>query len=73
MEYNNLEEVRISAEKCEACGLCKTKTNTVFGSGNEKAELMFIGEAPGEKEDLSGIPFVGAAGKLLDNTLRLWI
>lgn len=69
MEYNNLEEVRISAEKCEACGLCKTKTNTVFGTGNEKAELMFIGEAPGEKEDLSGIPFVGAAGKLLDKYL----
>ena len=69
MEYNNLEEVRLSAEKCEACGLCKTKTNTVFGSGNEKAELMFIGEAPGEKEDLSGIPFVGAAGKLLDKYL----
>ena len=69
MEYNNLEEVRLSAEKCEACGLCKTKTYTVFGTGNEKAELMFIGEAPGEKEDLSGLPFVGAAGKLLDKYL----
>ena len=60
MEYANLEEVKCAAEKCRACPLCETKTNTVFGIGNENAELMFVGEAPGEKEDLSGIPFVGA-------------
>ena len=69
MEYANLEEVKCAAEKCRACPLCETKTNTVFGIGNENAELMFVGEAPGEKEDLSGIPFVGAAGKLLDKYL----
>lgn len=69
MEYKNMTEVREAAEKCTGCDLCKTKTNTVFGTGNENASLMFVGEAPGEKEDLSGIPFVGAAGKLLDKFL----
>lgn len=69
MEYKTLDEVRAAAEKCTACPLCETKTNTVFGVGSENAELMFVGEAPGEKEDLSGVPFVGAAGKLLDKYL----
>lgn len=69
MEYKNLDEIKCAAESCTACELCKTKTNTVFGVGDEKATLMFVGEAPGEKEDLSGIPFVGAAGKLLDKYL----
>ena len=54
---------------CRKCSLCETRTNTVFGDGNRNADIMFIGEAPGEKEDLSGIPFVGAAGKLLDKFL----
>ncbi len=60
-------------KKCEGCTICplyKTKTNTVFGTGNENARLMFVGEAPGEKEDLSGIPFVGPAGKLFDKYLE---
>ncbi|MBQ4137633.1 MAG: uracil-DNA glycosylase [Clostridia bacterium] len=60
-------------EKCKACTACplhKTRTNTVFGTGNEDATLMFIGEAPGEKEDESGIPFVGPAGKLFDKYLE---
>ena len=52
--------------QCDRCPLGKTKTNTVFGCGNRTARLMFVGEAPGEQEDLMGIPFVGAAGKLLD-------
>lgn len=65
-----LSEIREKCEKCESCALCKTKTNTVFGTGSADAKLMFIGEAPGEKEDLSGIPFVGAAGKLLDKYLE---
>lgn len=65
-----LNEIREKCEKCESCTLCKTKTNTVFGTGSAEAKLMFIGEAPGEKEDLSGIPFVGAAGKLLDKYLE---
>ena len=56
-------------EACSACSLSKTRTNCVFGTGNENADVLFVGEAPGEKEDLSGIPFVGAAGKLLDKYL----
>lgn len=58
-----------ACKECNKCSLCKTKTNTVFGVGNKNARLMFIGEAPGESEDLSGIPFVGAAGKLFDKYL----
>lgn len=55
---------------CEACGLCKTRRNTVFGVGDTKTDWMIVGEAPGENEDLQGEPFVGAAGQLLDNMLR---
>lgn len=67
MDWNELYE---QCRKCERCPLYKTKTNTVFGCGNTSAELMFVGEAPGEQEDLSGIPFVGAAGQLLDKYLE---
>ena len=69
MEIKSLEEIKKECEKCTGCELCKTRTNTVFGVGNPNATLMFVGEAPGEKEDLSGIPFVGAAGKLFDKYL----
>lgn len=55
---------------CEACGLCKTRRNTVFGVGDTQTDWMIVGEAPGENEDLQGEPFVGAAGRLLDNMLR---
>ena len=55
---------------CEACGLCRSRKNTVFGVGDTQADWMVIGEAPGENEDLQGEPFVGAAGQLLDNMLR---
>ncbi len=65
-----LEELHESCKGCERCALSKTRTNCVFGAGNVNARLMFVGEAPGEKEDLSGIPFVGAAGKLLDKYLE---
>ncbi|SOZ35093.1 uracil-DNA glycosylase [Cupriavidus neocaledonicus] len=54
---------------CTACGLCQTRTNTVFGVGPRQVEWMLVGEAPGENEDLQGEPFVGQAGKLLDNML----
>lgn len=54
---------------CTACGLCQHRTNTVFGVGDRQAEWMLVGEAPGENEDLQGEPFVGQAGKLLDNML----
>lgn len=63
------DELKAKCENCTACSLYKTRTNCVFGTGNENADVLFVGEAPGEKEDLSGIPFVGAAGKLLDKFL----
>ena len=66
----NWEELENSCRDCHKCPLGDTRTNLVFGTGNKNARLMFIGEAPGEKEDLSGIPFVGAAGKLLDRFLE---
>lgn len=69
MESKTLGDIKTECEKCEKCALCKTRTNVVFGVGNPNARLMFVGEAPGEKEDLSGIPFVGAAGKLFDKYL----
>ena len=65
----SLSELKKKCESCERCPLHETRTNCVFGTGNENAKIMFVGEAPGEKEDLSGIPFVGAAGKLLDKYL----
>jgi DNA polymerase len=55
---------------CEACGLCRSRKNTVFGTGDTQADWMIVGEAPGENEDLQGEPFVGVAGQLLDNMLR---
>ena len=64
------EELKTQCESCEKCELCKTRTNVVFGQGNQNAKIMFIGEAPGESEDLSGIPFVGRAGKLFDKYLE---
>lgn len=66
----NWEELENSCAGCSACPLGATRTNIVFGTGNREAKLMFVGEAPGEQEDLSGIPFVGAAGKLLDRYLE---
>lgn len=54
---------------CTACGLCQTRTSTVFGVGARQADWLLVGEAPGENEDLQGEPFVGQAGKLLDNML----
>ena len=57
------------ALSCEKCKLCQTRTNVVLGEGDVHASLMFIGEGPGQQEDLSGRPFVGAAGQLLDKML----
>ena len=64
------DELKLQCENCTKCPLHETKTNTVFGTGNQNAKLMFIGEAPGEQEDLSGTPFVGRAGKLFDQYLE---
>ncbi len=55
---------------CQACGLCQSRKNTVFGVGDTQARWLVVGEAPGENEDLQGEPFVGQAGQLLDNMLR---
>ncbi len=61
-----MDELKQSCLGCKKCPLAETRTNVVFGVGNEKAEILFIGEAPGENEDLQGEPFVGRGGKLLD-------
>ena len=67
--YTNWEDLKKACESCEKCELCQTRTNVVVGVGNPNAEVMFIGEGPGENEDLQGEPFVGRAGKLLDKML----
>jgi uracil-DNA glycosylase family protein len=64
-----IKTVREAAEDCRACHLYKRGTQTVFGEGPRKAEVMFVGEQPGDAEDLAGHPFVGPAGKLLDRAL----
>ena len=66
-----LEKLREDCLNCRGCELCQTRTNVVFGVGSGDAKLMFIGEGPGENEDLQGKPFVGRAGKLLDDMLEL--
>ena len=68
MEYT-LKDLEKSCQTCQKCTLGATRTNLVFGVGNPNADLMFVGEAPGEQEDLSGTPFVGRAGQLLDKFL----
>ena len=65
------EHLKQSCQKCTKCGLCETRKNVVFGVGNQNADIMFIGEGPGEQEDLQGQPFVGPAGKLLDDMLSI--
>ncbi|QDZ27773.1 uracil-DNA glycosylase family protein [Noviherbaspirillum sp. UKPF54] len=61
--------LKASVAGCTKCGLCSGRTQTVFGVGDEKAKWLFVGEGPGRNEDLRGEPFVGPAGKLLDNML----
>ncbi len=68
-ECSSLEEMEKLALACERCELSQGRTKVVFGAGNPNATLMFVGEAPGRDEDLSGIPFVGRAGQLLDKIL----
>ncbi|MCL2491873.1 MAG: uracil-DNA glycosylase [Coriobacteriia bacterium] len=64
-----LDTLERQAQSCQACALGATRTTLVWGSGNPSAEIMFIGEAPGRKEDEGGLPFIGAAGKHLDEFL----
>ena len=65
------ESLETACVNCTQCSLCQTRTNVVFGVGAKNSKIMFIGEGPGEQEDLQGIPFVGPAGKLLDDMLSI--
>lgn len=67
-DWKELEEQCL---RCRRCGLCQTRNHVVFGVGNRNADILFVGEGPGEQEDLQGEPFVGAAGKLLDDMLSI--
>jgi DNA polymerase len=68
-EHPSLPSLRAAAAVCKACDLWKRGTQTVFGEGHRRARVMFIGEQPGNEEDLTGRPFVGPAGKLFDSAL----
>ncbi len=68
MDWTELER---ACGQCQSCGLCRTRQNVVFGVGRRDADILFIGEGPGEQEDRKGEPFVGAAGKLLDDMLSI--
>lgn len=65
------ESLQAQCQRCTLCGLCQGRTNVVFGIGNRNADIMFIGEGPGEQEDLKGEPFVGPAGRLLDDMMAI--
>ena len=67
----NWEQLKAQCDACTRCGLCETRHNVVFGAGNRQADILFVGEGPGEQEDLQGEPFVGPAGKLLDDMLSI--
>ena len=68
--YDNWEDLEKSILECKKCRLCTNRTNIVFGQGNKKARLMFIGEGRGADEDKQGIPFVGKAGQLMNNAFQ---
>lgn len=68
--YNNWEELEKSIINCKECKLCQNRTNIVFGNGNKEADLMFIGEGPGADEDKQSLPFVGKAGKLMNEAFK---
>ena len=63
MDWDTLKAACLACEKCD---LCKTRTQVVFGTGSPTAEVLFVGEGPGQKEDEQGLPFVGRSGQLLD-------
>ena len=69
-QQQTLPALRAAAKSCRACELYKTGTQTVFGEGAAHAEIMFVGEQPGDREDIEGKPFVGPAGRLLDEALQ---
>lgn len=65
------DELEKQCHSCRKCGLCQMRTNVVFGVGRKDADVMFVGEGPGEQEDRRGEPFVGAAGLLLDDMMSI--
>lgn len=67
--YESFTKLKEDCLKCRACSLCETRTNVVFGAGNPQAQILFVGEGPGENEDLTGEAFVGRGGQLLDKYL----
>ena len=69
--HPTLEKLREAAAGCKACDLWKRGTQTVFGEGSRHAKIMFVGEQPGDQEDLQGRPFVGPAGRVLDKALEI--
>src|SRR5919108_1070462 len=69
-ERPTLTKLRESARDCRGCSLYRNATQTVFGAGPARAEVMFVGEQPGDREDIEGAPFVGPAGRLLDKALE---
>ena len=68
LDWTSLEQ---QCKSCTKCSLCQTRANVVFGVGPKNADIMFVGEGPGEQEDIQGEPFVGAAGKFLDEMLSI--
>ena len=68
-EYTSLQAVREDAAQCRRCHLWERATQTVFGEGSPKSEIVFVGEVPGDQEDKVGRPFVGPAGQLFDEAL----
>ena len=68
--YETWEELEKSIIDCKKCKLCTNRKNIVFGQGNKNAKIMFIGEGPGADEDAQGLPFVGKAGKLMDEAFK---
>ena len=67
--YSSLKKLNSECVECTSCNLSETRKNVVVGKGNESAQVVIIGEGPGEKEDITGLPFVGRAGKMLDTAL----
>ena len=67
--YSSLKKLNSECVECTSCSLSETRKNVVVGKGNESAQIVIIGEGPGEQEDITGLPFVGRAGKMLDTAL----
>tara|TARA_X000001036_G_scaffold88329_1_gene80444 strand:- start:636 stop:1214 length:579 start_codon:yes stop_codon:yes gene_type:complete len=68
--YLDIKEIHSACRKCDRCDLSNTRNNVVVAKGNPQAKIFIIGEAPGEKEDITGFPFVGRAGKMLNTVLH---